>query len=501
MNYIRLAQYYVLETYSRAEAIKGQCEHLLTFEYASDAPKNLAKCIIGLNTCFQEVARLIYVDIEDSLSDLPEDEFETAFSSLKYLDKFIIQVGEHVQYIDSARCQRVPWSIIPAFEDYAEELLGEVEVMFCPLWEYNYQIIANDLREYYNDMLKSFTNIPGFDLAVAKKYISSLKKPFHIVRFPSPERLNIRLHTNLGHELGHKLASKFITKERKDAFSKSINKDINTIIDEKIKSGELPKEPIYKLDFSQRFIERTSRIWERALSEILSDLTACIIFGPASLFSMYDFALQDELDHLPDEQFNFYPPWRFRLRTAFNLLESYSEKFFPVPKNVSHIGNTLENSKHVADYYTFIRSLINNKKDLKRIETDPIINLVYLKLDHWIKEGINFLLENKFLKSNQLTPSKLYEKIPYLIERLENHIIPNACEQSAHDRDPADFAEIVNTAWYFWLSKSRGIISNGELEKNTYLERINMNKLCLKAVEYAHLEQRYKKDCLTEEKS
>lgn len=499
MSSTRLAQYYVLETYSRAEAIKGQCEHLLTYEYASEAPKNLAKCLIGLNSFFQKIARLIYNDIEESLIDLPEDELAKTLSPLKLLDKLIIRVGEHVQYIDSARRERVPWSIIPAFEDFAEDLLGKVEVMFCPLWEYNYQIITDDLKEYYLNLIKIFSNIPGFDLELAKEHISSLKKPFHIIRFPSPERLNIRLHANIGHELGHKLAAKFFTPERKDRFANSILDSVNLFIEENVKDGKIPEGALLKLNVRQNYIEKAAIIWERALSEILSDLTACILFGPAPLFSMYDFALQDELDHKPTEQISFYPPWRYRLREAFNLLESYDEKFFPIPKEATLIGNILENGRLVADYYSYIKSLIENENDLALIKSEPIVNIVYENLNAWIKEGVTFLLDDQNLKKSQLTPSKLYKKLPYLVERLENNILPNALEKNINNRMPADFAEIVNTAWYFWLSKSRVIIdTEGNLADNIYQERINMNKLCLKAVEYAHLEQCYTTECCRE---
>lgn len=492
MKTANLVQYYVLESYSRAEAIKGQCEHLLTCEYASEAPKNLAKAIINLCGFLQGVGIFIYNDMEEGLSGVTVEEIENELIQLKYLDKWITHIGEHVQYIDSARSHRVPWSIIPAFEDFADNLIGDVEVMFCPLWEYNYQINLLDIKSHFQRCIEFFKIIPGVSADAEIDVLASLKKPFHIIRFPSPERLNIRLHTNFGHELGHKLADIFFSQERKDRFGSSIFNKVKECVEMQVQTGELAKEPILRSYYNQTYLEKAYRIWQRALEEILSDITACILFGPAALFSMYDFALQDELDHLPKEEFNFYPPWRMRLRNAVYLLEEKTDKFFPVPKSVI-AGTSIEMGKAATDYFNFIKSLTISDKDIQCINTDPLAKLVYDDLKKWIDEGVDFLLNEQSLAIKKLTPGKLLEKLPHLIDRLENSIIPNALELSADNRVPANFAEIVNAAWFCWLSQAESPVSiDGKFNIDVYKKRIRMNNLCLKAVEYAHLEQCYR---------
>lgn len=496
MKNANLTQYYVLENYSRAEAIKGQCESLLTSEYASNAPKNLAKAIINLCAFFQKVGSLIYKDLEEDLEGATFEDIEKILRPLKILDKWITHVGEHVQFIDSARSQRVPWSIIPAFEYFADELIGDVEVMFCPLWEYNYQIIILDIKEHYKSIVRTFINVPGIPDDSEITVLDPLKKPFHIIRFPSPERLNIRLHANIGHELGHKFAEIFFSNERKDRFTKSILNKIKNLVEEGVKEKKIPAEPIIKINYSQKYLERAVRVWERALGEIISDMTAGILFGPAALFSMFDFALQDELDHLPNEKFNFYPPWRLRLRTAVSQLVRQEGAFFPIPKELIAKDNPFKQGQAAAEYFKFIKTITESDNDIREISKDPLVKIVYDNLQDWIAEGIQFLLDEQKLAESRLTPEKLFEKLPHLLDRLENSIIPNALEINVDNRVPANFAEIVNVAWFYWLSQPELVVlTDGSLNHEAYRLRIKMNNLCLKAVEYAHLEYCYRHAC------
>jgi hypothetical protein len=496
MNNSGLTQYYVLESYSRAEAIKGQCKHLLTSEYASDAPKNLAKTIINLCEFFQRVGALIYKDLEEDLEGAIFKDVENILRPLKILDKWITHVGEHVKYIDSARSQRVPWSIIPAFEDFADNLIGDVEVMFCPLWEYNYQFISSDIKKHYQYIIRSLMNVPGVPGDSEETVLDNLKKPFHIIRFPSPERLNIRLHANIGHELGHKFAAIFFSDERKDRFTKSILIKVKELVEEGVKEKKIPAEPLIKLNYNRQYLERAAHVWERALEEILSDITAGILFGPAALFSIFDFALKDELDHLPSEKINFYPPWRLRLRTAVSLLVSPGNEFFPIPKEFLAKNDPFKKGQAALEYFDFIKSITEPDNNAHIISQDPLVKLVYENLQDWIDEGVQFLLDEQKLGERRLTPKKLFEKLPHLLDRLENSIIPNALEMSVDNRSPADFAEIVNVAWFYWLSQPEAVVSNnGLVNREAYKLRVKMNNLCLKAVEYAHLEYCYRNAC------
>jgi len=487
-----ITESYFLEIRSRAEALKGQCEYLLTHEYASEAPKNLAKAFVEMACFFQMAALSIYKDMESDLADSPQD-IEKSIQQLRTLDNDIALIGQHVQFINSARSQRVPWSIIPAFEHFANKILCDndngLDIMFCPLWEYNYQIYTTDFRGFYLQLLQKYQHFPGIDIDIEKDVLTSLKRPFYVIRFPSLERLNIRLHANIGHELGHKATSTFFTSQRKNEFIDSIHGDINDFVSRQYTQIT----PISRLSILKEHLGSSVEIWHRALDEILCDIVSCILFGPAAIFSMFDFAIKDKLDHMPNKDVGFYPPWRYRLRMAIEALEKYCGNYFPLKKELKARGKSTDTIHKVEEYYDFIKTLTGLPNVDELIKHDELTKLVYDKLPAWIDNGVDFLLNTKGLRNHLLTATELFENLPYLIERLENGIIPNAKEENINCRASASFAEIINSAWFYWLSKQEPVFSeDGSFNDEVYKARVRMNNLSLKAIEYSQLEQRYR---------
>ncbi len=494
MNYFEQSQYYTVEIYSRAQSIIGQCESLLTEEFASDAPKNLAYSIIEMCRFFQSAAIAFH-------NDSKQDVDEISIAELRNLDNAVKEIGEHVKHVDSARIPRTPWSIIPTFEKLANDLLGNVEIIFCPLWGYNYEIHMRDLKSLYENTLNHFNSLYDIPYGV-NDCLNHLKHSLYIIRFPSSERLNFRLHANIGHELGHMLAHKYIDGLKDDSFLSPIRSDIVKITDKYMEifkassdiSFTKKEESNTKTKLFTQLCQRAIKTWRRALEEIISDITSCIIFGPASLFSLYDIAIQSTLDHTPNYQTKYYPPMRYRLRIMIRILDEICDdiKFFPISE-IDFDGKISKNRKKKLDkLYNSIKAISESNDDIQSINKDDIADLVYQQLDSWIKKGTDFLLKKSNLKQNVLTAEKLYKELHWLIERLDHGIIPNAIEHNVNNRKPVEISTILNCAWYYWLTQDKTIETEIGGDSTIYKNRVKMNNLCLKAVEYAFVEKRYR---------
>ncbi|GBD93150.1 hypothetical protein BMS3Abin05_00733 [bacterium BMS3Abin05] len=90
--------------------------------------------------------------------------------------------------------------------------------------------------------------------------------------------------------------------------------------------------------------------------------------------------------------------------------------------------------------------------------------------------------------------SNTYTKLPELIERLENKIPPNAYEKKILQRKPASLVEIINASWFFKICCLNEVFNaDGTFNEENYAQRIRLNNLTLKAIEYSNLEYEYQK--------
>lgn len=223
------------------------------------------------------------------------------------------------------------------------------------------------------------------------------------------------------------------------------------------------------------------------MEEILSDIIGVLLFGPAMLFSTLEMAIQDVMEHKPDSTNNFYPPWRLRLREMLRVIQNSSQEFFPFPKGVF----LAETTDIINGRFEAIKKITQDESDRKEIQDDPILKVAYKEIDEDIVEAQKYFQEQ--LKNFIIKPSILYGKLPHLVDRISNGIPPNAYENSINDRYPATIVEIINAAWFHKISWEDDIFDkNGYFNENICKKRDMMNRLTLKAIEYADLEKDFK---------
>lgn len=414
---------------------------------------------------------------------------------LKTTDFIVRDLGSHIRYIDGAQTQKLPWSFIRPIERMVKDFLPETEIMLRPQWKYNYTIMTTNLYDVYHYYLSRYFNY--VDGKNPEEILVPLGKSFYIISFPFIERNNILLHCLIGHEIGHLVLKKYFTEKRSQELLQSIRDRVAAIVQKNIEKSikdiipDIPPPPLFVHSLTQQMIQaqikRTMEIWQRGLEEILSDIIGSFLFGPAILFSTLEIALQDldGLDKVPNENNNYYPPWRMRLRNIFEVVKDL--KLLPLPHD-KFIEKKIVNS--VGKRFTLIEEIVGGKSDKEGIENEEILKIAYEEIEKDIPQAKTFYtneLEKLIVKSNDF-----YDHLPPLIERIDFGIPPNACEKSIHNRKLSTIVEIINSAWFHKLAwddnlfDPQGAFNNKVLEK-----RSRMNRLTLKALEYSDIEIDY----------
>lgn len=482
-----LIEEYVLEIISRAQTIQERCKNLLSKEFATEAPKNLAKTIINICDYLDDATKSIFKSIDWTTSKKIDERLRILQTS----DSIIRELGSHIRYVDGAQIRKLPWSFIKPFEKYVNDFLPDVEIMLRPQWKYNYTILVESLYEVYSIYL------PRFEHYVCEKslidVLSPLGKSFYIISFPSLERKNILLHCLLGHEIGHLLSKEYFTKARQQELLQTISDKIaiitSTDIDKRLEAEPSMAHPLFiplfKQEAAQAEIERANKAWQKGLEEILSDIIGSFLFGPAILFSTLEVALQDlnGLDNIPDAENNYYPPWRMRLRNILEVIKDL--KLFPLPNDKFVSESIVEG---VTKRFTLAEDIVRERSDEDTISKDPILKIAYEEISKDIIKAKE-LFKNKL---KILNPSDLYRHISHLIGRIENGIPPNAYEKSINEREPAKIAEIINAVWFHKLSWGEHLYDdNGNFNGQMCEKRGRINRLALKALEYSDIEIEY----------
>lgn len=488
---------YTLEIISRCQAIIVRCQKFLSRTYASESPVKLSKTLSKMSSYLEAAVKSIYNSISwDSVND--EDALN-CINRLRDADGITKLLAAHLRYIDAATTLKLPWSIVKPFTKLINSLIPNTTIMFRPQWKYNYTVITTDLKDAYKELLSEYEDDISDEHGNLDTVFENMKDPFHIISFPSLERKTILLHCLLGHEIGHLISQNFFTSERERQFNSNNRERIIKKVKSELETMGLPPDnlftPVIERDRTQFAIDTAIRAWKRGLEELLADIIGAMLFGPAVLFSTLEMALQDTFDSVPRQENNFYPPWRMRIREILKIIEQhhsgtkYYEVFFPL--KIENFENNNVREK-INARFDLIKTISAGNDDMEGINRNPILSIVYEQVLNDISAATEEFRSK--LSGNSITPETLYRYLPHLIERLNNGITPNAYEPSVKHRKNVSIVEIINAAWFHRVSWVNNIIFDGDrFNKNVLELRNRMNRLTLKAIEFADIEEDYQR--------
>jgi dCTP deaminase len=482
-----LTEHYPLEIVARATTVQDRCQALLANHFISDAPRVFAQTIHNICEYLAKAVPVIYAQIDWTA---PEDDIEGDLRQLRNTDRIIQFLAQQLRYAEGAKIEKLPWSIVPSFDDLVSRFLPDVQIMLRAMWRYNYSFQLTNQRTFYLSLLSEYPDyLPGVDLE--KDVLKEMKRPFHIVSFPSLEQKHILLHSLLGHEVGHLLVDAYLTEEREQTFIGRVMQEVVEYTDSSIAQMG-PVEEEFKTVIRAQVLGRNVRLakayWRRALEEVLSDLVGALLFGPAALFSTLEMAMQGGYDVPPKEENEFYPPWRLRLRKVLRVLDEQGG-WFPIPQNLFY--DATSRAATVSTRVRLIRELVETKTDEIKIQADTLAGIAYREVDNEIINGVAYLLDDCNLKDQRPTASRLYALLPRLIERLDCLLPPDAYQETLQDHRIASFDEILNAVWFHRAAVQPFDKEGRTIKVDALRLRNTTNNLALKAIEFSWLARNY----------
>ena len=143
---------YLLGIALRSRSVQQRCESLLTRDFASEAPRRLAKALAKMAKYLARVATAVF----DQISWDDEKVLARDLRQLQTIDLNLRMYAAHLRYVHGAQSERLPWSTIPAIETFFRRFAANTRFLLRPKWNYNYSATAEDLLSGYLEGLEEF---------------------------------------------------------------------------------------------------------------------------------------------------------------------------------------------------------------------------------------------------------------------------------------------------------------------------------------------------------
>lgn len=284
-----------------------------------------------------------------------------------------------------------------------------------PTYEYNYSY----------QPLKRFLLLVSRMLPDSREKLKELPDNLAVLSFPDIYKDNVIANSELAHEIGHFIdelggvTTKILKKVKVDKtkLREEINKDLDTeklpyLLVEKIKA-----ERIKQINYNIK----------RWVQELLSDLIAIRLCGPAFVFALSELLLTKQI---ADDANIDYPPATLRLRI---LLEEM--------KSINYIDKLSNENKDIVK--DLISEIDEHIKSVPQKTGEPLVNEAIESVLDLIKQESN-TATNGF----QYEPDRFGNEVFELLEKLKQYVPP--CEIKRGK--PANPISILNAGMIFRLT-------------------------------------------------
>jgi hypothetical protein len=428
-------------------------DRLESYDYPSKSAGTRIKALRDkLKCCSENLA-----EIENDYPDDPSGSIDRINSEYRKLLAYRMQL----EILDRARSDEVPWSLVPSIESISNRMMPDRDVLLTSTPEMTYMV--------------------QWDPGDSKSDIT--------VYLPKLHRSNAFLHILIGHELFHPLVYDFISREGKNV--------LPAIRDEckdeckKTSPGDFTLFDSARLD---QAVNMSLNAWETGLTELMCDMGAASLFGPAALWSLSAFASTYDQDHEISGDTCFYPTWKTRLKIVLSFLENQG-KLDTDGKVETHISKLIALLR-APHYETKLdchaneieRSLKNEALNCSKPtppNKDPYIAIAYRQISSSLAKAQGEI--QSITTGFGDSWSEYLDEIPKLLRRLALNVPPSEIiEPRERKSKPAHFTSIVNASWIERLVQE----SKGSLSVETYQL---LNRLTLKAIEDSEIKKEYLK--------
>lgn len=463
----------ITQLIQKVDAINFIVSKQQELSFPSDRPLRLAQVI-------SNVVRLVEEKVIDQyvLGIKPSAE-ETFRDQVKFAINAVHIMGSHLRFIDRSTTRQTPWSLICPLEKIGESIHPGCCFIIRPQWNYNYSI--RELVPVYRDWFSTWLPIDRLEEALNLSSDDSVKR-LYIMGFPYVERLNVLMHTLLGHEIGHPIEKEYFTTENSPEVIENITQ---AVLKTRSLPGDLQTLDIFETARVVHMRDRVYQLRHRAIAELICDLVAVHLFGPAALFAIEELALGRELDRFQKEDTaSHYPPWRYRIRT---VLEEFSSDW--VERFITVAGFEPGVSQAITSKFDALRTLVENTDDVNQLIKVQETKIAYSSVQEAMPSVKRFVRERLAGCGFQID-DLINDSHAKLLKRLEDWMPPDAYINDVREEVVCDIRSILNVGWIRWIHSYSHIPSdfNDRAATTDYLKQVNaLERLILKALEYVDL--------------
>jgi len=450
----------------KSRVIQEKCDALFHEHHQSESSENFLAAINAfckyLDSCINKARALPLEKVQETVQQIIT---------------VLQELGAELEFIESGIMHKIPWSYIGPFEKAIEGTYSrDVKVLITARWRYGYSCDMQDFYELYASRLLTLSGLGGNRKeALLQKEIDKLEPAFRIIEFPYLERMNILFHCLIGHEVGHMFTDKFTALKQAEVLK---------LIRAKLQRVPKKYYASYDKERRGRIVEGIYFKWSRIMEEILCDLFCVYIFGPAALFSIYEYATHLKLDGALEAIERGYPSWRYRLSQAYSLLHEKG-----VVSKINQYADLNPDFVRVSEKFAEIERETNETK-IKTTHEEEIKDhrpstMVFEIVQKLMPEGLRFLERN--VKQDNLRKLSDLGKISQLMDKLKDQIPPNNFDHENRPPEPPTLNQIINASWFYKIA-----ITEKEKTIKKFREKYkNQLRLTLKAIEMADVQEQF----------
>lgn len=386
---------------------------------------------------------------------------------------FLLTVYHHfLDEIEHIEADNVPVEMLPIFNEILKEYKLKTVLVFRPNPMYNY----------------SYFPITSLIAEISQKYpevgVSEAQNDIVVISFPSSERTSALLHCCFAHEIGHHLNESF-------SIAAQIEPKILELIDKKLldkyvegllESFRKHKSVIDGTEVTlDKFIlkdrlflwvtEEFARIIRKWLDEIVSDIFAIYLFGPAYIFAISEFLLSSQDLEKYSET---HPPPFIRVKNLVKLFDEFG--FYKDLEAYADVVKRIDFYKEISKR-TF-ESENETMQDIKNIILERCINALFDLVKPLVLQRVNLQKRNYN-----------FEDINKAVIAFRNLIPGNEILNKNAVSKPIDAISILNAAWIVRINFIEELYSMLPKTEKSIVRNI-IDELTLKALDLQEFHRR-----------
>lgn len=389
-------------------------------------------------------------------------------SEIVSLESVLDQVQQHADPVVRAAEGNLPWGLVYPLERLCRQISQESCVMLYPHWERGYSYF-----EALAPVRRLASSVPS---AMEAAHLQGYPRYLALFSYPDAQSCDVLSNAAWGHEIGHHVDTVFHVSDRVFSVPIAAGSRSSAASDALPRYAQLRHLPPYIKVF---------RCW---VHELVADLFAVHIFGPAALFAFAQ--IVPTLD-AGDVASRVIPPAWLRVTAMLEELDTLG------------YGALLTGASGTAgaqgERTAAVKAAVASRLDVLRTTSGGLASR-YVATAHTapvlrgLLEALSEIRHEVRAVSRQAwacSAAEIAQDVFALVERLAHGVPP--CEVAVPGQmtgRPVRLAAIVNAGWFYRIERGFDALPEGRREATAMRDAIaDLNTLVLKGIELSVVKQ------------